>query len=610
MRVVALHIAGFRGWPDVTLKPAGHMLLVGEPRAGRSDLIEALRRVLDPELTRNPPDEFDVFQPGPAGGGHASTEDASPGSSPADGEAQDEEAGETVRSALVEVTLGDLGDDLEQHFYRRLELWDRQAGQLLTESVPGEVDRERHAPVLRLCYRLGWNPGEGTGEHWVDYPKTSVPEDGVYDRARRADRMLLPFAAITPGRPLTLQPDGKFRGLLADAGGDLGKTLDALLTAVDLATDGLSGADGVRQALGEVLEPVRPTLDIAPGDLVEEMIQFRAEGGTVAGLLRALQPTLQMDGAGPHLPLRRHGSTTGSVLAVAEAMIAARRADAVVVADDFGDRLDAGAAEYLAGELRGACAQLWLSTRRPEAARAFPVTEVARVTRHVGRRQVHQVTAPSDRSELSALRQLHMQLLPAMSARTVTVLEGPHDVAALTAVGDRFARSAGIPVPAAYGVRLVAASFADGGHGQVPKVCKLARQLGFRVIAALDFDEPGAGADLSFATAKDTADEVVRLPQGFAIELALVHGIPLDVLRGVMAELNGTWQLNLQGLETADDRKLRVTAVKALKAKSGLHAQFVELLPSSSPPPVAVALLTAITELACGTRQGPWTLQA
>ena len=142
-------------------------------------------------------------------------------------------------------------------------------------------------------------PRRGTGEHWVDYPKTSVPDDGVYDRARRADRMLLPFAAITPGRPLTLQPDGKFRTLLADAGGDLGKTLDALLAAVDTATDGLSGADGVRQALAEVMEPVRPTLAIAPGDLVEDLVQFRAEGGTVAGLLRALQPTLQMDAIRP-----------------------------------------------------------------------------------------------------------------------------------------------------------------------------------------------------------------------------------------------------------------------------------------------------------------------
>ena len=190
--------------------------------------------------------------------------------------ADDEE--EASRSALVEVTLGDLGDDLEQHFYRRLELWDRAAGKLVTESVPGEVDAKRHALVLRLCYRLRWNPDEGTGEHWVDYPKTSRPDDGIYDRARRIDRLLLPFAAITPGRPLSLRPDGKFRMLLSNAGGDLGKILDALLAAVDTATDGLSGTDGIRQILAEILEPVRPTLAIAPGDLAEHLVQFRADG--------------------------------------------------------------------------------------------------------------------------------------------------------------------------------------------------------------------------------------------------------------------------------------------------------------------------------------------
>src|SRR5215470_17251200 len=122
MRVVALHIAGFRGWTDVTLKPAGHMLVVGEPRAGRSDLIDALRRVLDPDLTRNPPDEFDAFQPDLAAPADQDVPFPDHGhkesTAGVDGE-------EVTRSALVEVTLGDLGDDLEQHFYRRLELWDR-----------------------------------------------------------------------------------------------------------------------------------------------------------------------------------------------------------------------------------------------------------------------------------------------------------------------------------------------------------------------------------------------------------------------------------------------------------------------------------------------------
>jgi hypothetical protein len=606
MRVVALHATRFRGWQDVTLKPAGHVLLVGEPRAGRTDLVEALRRVLDPEVTRNPPDEFDVFQPGPAASGdHDGHQDhkEEPGGS-------DPDSAEGSRRTEIEVILGDLGDDLQQHFYRRLELWNREAGQLVMESVPGEIDQERHELVLRLCYRLQWNHDEGTGEHWVDYPKNSMPEDGVYDRARRADRILLPFATVTPGRPLTMRPEGRFRALLSDAGGDLGETLEELLAAVDTATESLSGADGVKQALADVVEPVRSTLDIDPDGPVEDLVQFRAEGGTVAGLLRTLQPTLQMDGSGPRLPLRRHGSTTGAVLAAAEAMIAARREDAVVVADDFGDQLDVGAAEYLAGELRSACAQLWLSTRRPETARAFPVTEVARVTRHSGRREIHQIAAPSDRNELSALRQLHIQLLPAVSARAVAVLEGPHDVATLTAACERFARAAGIRAPAAYGVRLIASSFGEGGHGSVPKVCRLARQLGFRVVAVLDFDGPGAGADLSFTTAQQAADEAVRLPEGFAIEKALVHGIPRDVLLNVLTELNRTWQLNLRALEQATDSELQAAAVKALKQKSGLHAQYVEMLPLSSPPVVVLALLGAVTELARGTRAGPWTLQA
>ena len=509
---------------------------------------------------------------------------------------------------MIEVTLGDLGDDLQQHFYRKLELWDRQAGKLVIEAAAREIDQERHELVLRLCYRLRWNPDEGTGEHWVDYPKTSLPVDGVYDRARRADRMLLPFATVTPGRPLTLRPEGRFRALLAD--GELGKTMENLLAAMDTATESLSGADGVRQALAEVVDPVRSTLDIGAGGPVEDLVQFRAEGGTVAGLLRALQPTLQMDEAGPRLPLRRHGSTTGAVLAAAEAMISARREDAVVVADDFGDQLDVGAAEHLAGELRRACAQLWLSTRRPETARAFPVTEVVRMTRRGGRREIHQVKPPADRNELLALRQLHMQLLPAMSARAVAVLEGPHDLAALTAVCERFARPAGILAPAAFGVRLIAASFGEGGHGSVPKVCQLARQLGFRVIAALDFDERGAGADFSFTTAQQTADEVVRLPEGFATEKALIHGIPREVLLTALAQLNRSWQLSLSGLEHASDKDLQAAAVKALKQKSGLHAQFVELLPLSSPPAVAISLLGAITDLARGVRAGPWTLQA
>jgi len=54
MRILALHLRNFRGFDDFVLKPQGHVVLMGEPRAGRSDLIEGLRRVLHPDSNRFP----------------------------------------------------------------------------------------------------------------------------------------------------------------------------------------------------------------------------------------------------------------------------------------------------------------------------------------------------------------------------------------------------------------------------------------------------------------------------------------------------------------------------------------------------------------------------
>jgi hypothetical protein len=101
----------------------------------------------------------------------------------------------------------------------------------------------------------------------------------------------------------------------------------------------------------------------------------------------------------------------------------------------------------------------------------------------------------------------------------------------------------------------------------------------------------------------------VRLPLGFAIERALLHGIPDKVVRAVMTDLNTAWKLDLREVGFPDDGKLRTAAVSALKKKSGLHAEYVERLPLTAPPPVALALLAAISDLASGARTGPLTLE-
>jgi putative ATP-dependent endonuclease of the OLD family len=59
MRVARVRLQRFRGYADQVIMPAGHVVVVGEPRAGRSDLILGLRRALDPRAWSRTPDLAD-----------------------------------------------------------------------------------------------------------------------------------------------------------------------------------------------------------------------------------------------------------------------------------------------------------------------------------------------------------------------------------------------------------------------------------------------------------------------------------------------------------------------------------------------------------------------
>jgi hypothetical protein len=178
-----------------------------------------------------------------------------------------------------------------------------------------------------------------------------------------------------------------------------------------------------------------------------------------------------------------------------------------------------------------------------------------------------------------------------MSARTVVILEGPHDMEAYTAVSWRRFHYDNEPPLSAYGMRLVPASAGggEGGKQELPKIAVLAAELGLAVRVVLDHDKPGTDDDLIDELCS-LAEMVVRLPERTAVERAIVSGVPPDELRQALAIINNDHDLRLN-LDSIDDADLPQKCVSVVKQKGGLHRPFIEALPAGTTPPLAAAVL-------------------
>ena len=430
---------------------------------------------------------------------------------------------------------------------------------------------------MRVRYRIYFDEVLADYDHGWEYVATGAP-------VPRLERDMLAAVVIGPGTPLQLRSGGVFRSMVTEQDADAARAaITELGDDVTAAAGKIAGVKSVQEVLNRILDEGSACVLGIPMPNPAARVRFVADDGSVDALLRRLQPALALDEAGP-LPLPTHGSTAKGVLAVSEAMTAANIAGAVVLADDFGDDLDAASGEFLAAVLRRAGGQVWLSTRRPEVVRAFDPTEVLRLTRSHGERRHHQLAATTDKKARLARRQLHLLLLPAMTTRSVALLEGPHDLEGYGAVAERRLRDSGTLPPAAYGVRMIAAGIGGGGgKEQLPKLAGLAREPGFHVRVVIDNDKPGSDIKL-LADLDGLAEQVIRLPQRTAVERALARGLPADAQRAALSAITDLYGLDLN-VDDIPDADLEESIVKQLKQKNGLHQPFVAALPEAPFPP-------------------------
>lgn len=563
MRILRCNVENFRGFEAVAVVPRGHVLLVGEPRSGRSDLLAALAKVFEVDLTKL--DERDFFQ------------------------------GDITRDIHIEATVGDLGMELSQRFFDELEFWDSGTQQVIPGSdelgsIPAGAET-----VLRLAYRGRWDEIDERGDQTIYWPKRSDPTADNLRRVRREDRRAFPFHRLPGGRPLNLAPRGLLRSALSTTEAEaLARSLQEMRDGIDRLSGDLALAPPVIAALDATIQVLRPYLETdVPA---QNVVRFLPDEGSLSGLLRALSPALDLGDDVGFLPLSRHGSTTHAQVSMAEAIATSSHDRAIVTVDDFADSLDTASAQRLAGLLRRACGQAWLSTRRPEIARTFEPGELIRLTRteQPGGRKVHYGSAPTSRAQRVAARELHRQILPAMTARRVIVVEGPHDAGAYSALAERREEIDGSLPPEAYGIRIIDGG-AGGGIDQAAHLADMCRSVGFRVVSLVDYDRKEAEAALRLTALQAASDAVVRLPKGMAIEAAILDGLTDADIVVALGVVGATYKLPLPAnWETLIGDDLRKPVISALKSNNGIHAQFIDSLPGDLPQIGCIALATAI----------------
>ena len=579
MYVKKLHIRNFRGFSDLTVMASGHVVVMGEPGAGRSDLIEALGRVLDANSSR----------------ARITTE-------------LDFHLGDTSQPIEIMLTLGNLGASVTQDFLDHLELWNTAEDQLVEEiDTSEETDGLSYEWVLRLGYRAKWLSAEERSDEWVFYPKDSDPAADSFVHARRRDIESLGFGLLrwSGARILDLGARSSFRKVVNNASGDdFAAAVAKYVDAVGQAAAQFVGSAQVKSALEDVITPLRQLLDISAAD-VSNLFQFAPEGGSSSGLLRSLGPSIDLgDGAGS-IPAWRHGSTTASLFRVAEALASMAGTEAVLAIDDLGDGIDAAAAAHLAAAIRDSAGQLWVTTRLPAVAEVFEPREVLRMGKDAnGARFAIAGKQPATKAESVVFKHWHRNLLPALSYRSVIVVEGPNDFAALHSLALRMFDEEGQPLPATRRVAIVnAGAGGGGGYANVLKLAKEAKEIGLRAVGAIDGDT-GSEVQQFVQANYEMASIVVRLPDGNAIEAAIIDGIPDEVLRETISDIAVAAGLpgpqNLAGLSGAP---LGKEAIQFIKSNS-LHGQFIDTLPQGNLPTLGRLYLKKLIQAATGTDAG------
>lgn len=563
MRILQLNIRNFRGFSEFEFKPNGHVLIMSEPGSGKSDIVNALARLLDPYSDRFPTSELDYY--------HRSV------SEPIE----------------IEAAIGELSEDLKQEFLDEIEYWDSGSRSLVevTETI-NEIDDPRFSEVVRIGYRVDWTDEDDQQRVLRYFPKEGRAGTAQFSRVTRTKIQRLGFA-YTFGiqtNPLSLAPRSIFRRIIdASDQNDFEASMDQYLSAVADAALSFATTDQVNRALDEILMNAKPLFDCFQPQEQVDSVTFTPTELSKSSLMRALEPSFDLGDELGHVPRSRLGTSLTQSLRISEVLALMGDRKAIVAIDDLGDGLDPAATNHLAATAINHAGQCWITTRSGAIAEAFQPSEVVRLSRDGdGHRRWHQGWAHKTKQDRRLVRNWYRCLAPVLHYRAVAVVEGPSDFAALQTLSIVLSRKSHQLAPASHRVAIVSA--AEQGSGGVQQVLELAQytaKMGINAVAVVDGDK--ANAHYSNTTCEKYGVSIIRLPDNTAIEKAILHGIPTAIIADAIAQICDISGFDSHGIQRCNDSEVLNLAMHLMK-RHALHRDAVEVLADS----VAANLMSTI----------------
>lgn len=577
MRLLQVTIRNFRAFREETIHLGGHVALVGENNSGKSTILDAIRRPLDPDPPLHDISEFDFH------------------------------GRDLTRGPIaIEVVVADLGATKDA-FHEQWEPWDRKREELITEADdPGIFDQPDTETVVRFGYRAWWDAGDERFREQHYYPKGATDDDPEQaETARAAHRRRVPFFIVPfprdARRLMDLTRRSPLSRLLTARQVSLEPKLLEVAKKLEFVGDYLHEDAAFRSAIDDVVARLSA---LVPLD-AERPLRLHPLPEAQFELARSFQAMVRLAADPVALPLAHHGGGLRNAAAAAALLcLAAMREDFIVAFEEPEVSLHPALQRHFVGEMRSLAAQLLVTTHSEHVAERFAADEFRIVRLSPERRVVIPKLAPDERRWA-----LHWssKVGRAVFAQAVLLVEGMGDELAYRGYARLMRESHASMGPSS--VRPDADfdslnwAVITGDGDEIDRVARVLQGYGIALSAVVDGDSAG---DKYRDRLVALGVSVVQLPRLFEVEDLLVSEASGDTLRRFITQARELGR-SAQDPGPMTDAELRTEALKLLKAARGeqgmgLFTVFVDSTePTEVPSPVRDLLETLLRDVTPGS---------